>query len=70
METPQQTQTMNTTRDHFRACKLHFTVYLRWKNGDPNIRSYHLHIAKRDLELARALLNVERRNHANKMRGM
>lgn len=56
---------MNQKRDTFRACKIHFTVYLKWKNGEPNIRGYHLHVAKKDLEIARALMNADRRNHEN-----
>lgn len=52
---------MNGVRDAFAANKLYFRAYLIWKTPNANIREYHLHIAKKDLEIARAFLNVERR---------
>lgn len=46
---------------YFKASHLYYTSYLYWATPNTKIREYHLHIAKRDMELARALLNVERK---------
>lgn len=55
---------MKTAVDYFAACKTFYRAYLFWKTDNKNIREYQLHIAKKDMELARAFMNVERRRIA------
>lgn len=46
---------------YIRACAISYAGYYNWKNGDPIIRGYHMHIHKRDWEMAGALYRYYRR---------
>lgn len=46
---------------YFRACKVTYTAYLRWQTDNLKIKGFHLHVCKKDVEVSRALMNVNRR---------
>lgn len=57
---------MESLKDRFLRDKLYFKTYLMWKAKDQNIRGFHMKIAKKDLEISRAFLTVERKKGATK----
>lgn len=46
---------------YIRACAKSYAAYHNWKDGDPILRGYHMHIHKRDWEIAGALYRYYRR---------
>lgn len=46
---------------YFKSCHLYHRSYLLWQTNNTNIKEYHMARAKVDMELARAFMNIERK---------